>query len=196
MSGASPQTARIFIGIWPDPKAARALAQLDPWLESLSAYRLTPTEQRHMTVAFLGETPREAIEPLCEAVAETCAAIPPFEAEFAGVTLLPRPNRPRVIAAALAGESGLISLTELVRDAAALAAPTDDLARDLDRPPKPHVTLARLRRSGRPGRIDPEQAPDLSGGLSVGAVRVVESTLGRQCPIYRVLAEAGLGSRT
>jgi len=193
MAQADQERLRLFIAVWLDPAAQASIAPMERWIKRLGSFRLVPAEQRHLTVAFLGDVGLAEAEQLGPAIERACQPNRPFAAEFTGVALLPKPSRTRVIGADLDGGSGLDGLIGRIRESAAQIAPTDALLKELQRPPRPHITVARaLPRSGV-GRVDATSAPALTGRLNVGSVCVVRSVLTSTGPIYKTIQSVPLG---
>jgi 2'-5' RNA ligase len=55
-------TQRLFFALWPDSAAAQALAELAGVLAPGLAGKAVPMEKIHLTLAFLGELPPQALE--------------------------------------------------------------------------------------------------------------------------------------
>jgi 2'-5' RNA ligase len=132
-------TARLFIGLWPDDEVRRALqAHADAWTWPHAARRVAE-ERLHMTLHFLGAVPRHRIDALVQALDVPAT---PFELELAETALWPRGIAvlgPTQVPEALAGLHGRL-LAALER----FGCPTEGLAW------KPHVTLARDAQGARP----------------------------------------------
>jgi 2'-5' RNA ligase len=60
--------ARLFLAIWPNAKLASDFHRLAEDIHPHSGGRRMPIESMHLTLAFLGATPRERIVPLCNAL--------------------------------------------------------------------------------------------------------------------------------
>jgi len=123
-------------------RAARALA---PARKAAGEGGLswTKPEQMHLTLAFLGEHPSEALAGMF-AAAEPCCQIKAFEAVLTGVGAFPDPRRAHVLWLGISqGASELSALAE--RLCAGLRAAGFELEA---RPFKPHLTVARVKRGG------------------------------------------------
>ncbi len=171
MTAASPTAAakaRLFVALdLPEPVVEALLGWRGSVLRDADALRAVPRESLHVTLAFLGWKPEEAIAPLSELV-ETCASAGGGAAGLAlGEPLwLPR-RRPRVLAVALEDRHGqLASLqAQLVQQLVA------DGWYELEaRPYLPHVTVARVR-GGTAPRAQP--LPDLPQVAFDGAAVVL-----------------------
>jgi 2'-5' RNA ligase len=180
---------RCFLAV-PIPSALRlsladavATLRLDPKVEA--EWRFADADAWHLTLAFLGVTPVDAVEPLVEAVAGAVADLEPFEVATGGLGGFPSPRNARVLWYGVSDpERRLQDLARRLQGAARL----DDGA-----PFRPHVTLARVR--GRHG-VDAQallaaQVP--VGSVPVRGVMLFRSHVGRGPARYEVLAEMPMG---
>jgi len=165
----------------------------------------------HLTLKFLGPTPRSDLPPLAEALRGLAARTVPFELEFTGVGAFPNPRRPQVVWLGVsAGQEAL----------AALAGGAEEVCETLgwareQKPYRAHLTLGRARdprRAGNaPGRTGAaEEAPDRAASLaraleaeretaagvtSVQRLILMESQLRPHGPIYTVLDSFPFGGK-
>src|SRR5256885_1898750 len=103
----------------------------------------TKPEQMHLTLAFLGEQPPEALERLYGAAAP-CSELKAFEASLNGAGAFPNSRRAHVIWLGIAeGKSELSALAE--RLCSGLRAAGFELEK---RPFSAHLTVARVKRGG------------------------------------------------
>jgi RNA 2',3'-cyclic 3'-phosphodiesterase len=146
-------------------------------------------EPLHLTLKFLGDTPRFMPDAVSAAITEVCSRHARLEFEIAGLGAFPRAERPSVVWAGVSPAEPL----------AALAAELDAHLEPLGFPPEqrpfhPHVTLARVK-----GR-SPEALAEIMGlyaGESFGIAVVAEahfyqSVLSTDGAEYRLLARAAL----
>jgi 2'-5' RNA ligase len=118
--------------------AARALAAARAAAGELS---WTRPEQMHLTLAFLGEQPPEALERMY-AAAQPCTALERFEATLAGAGAFPNPRRAHVLWLGITDGA-----TELVELATRLCSGLREAGFGLEtRPFRPHLTVARVKR--------------------------------------------------
>lgn len=96
----------------------------------------------HMTLKFLGESPRAVLEEFAHEIAAAAAATAPGELQAAGAAIFPERGTPRVLAVGFTGAA--LEGVERLAAAAESAARRLRLAEE-QRPFHPHVTLARLR---------------------------------------------------
>jgi len=144
--------------------------------------RMVEQETLHVTLCFLGGRPEREIETI-GALVLACAA--PVTGLCLGAALwLPR-ARPRLVAVELSDEAGALAALQkrLAEEllAAGVYAPES-------RPFWPHVTVARVRRSGRLGRVD-ELGPPPPLAFGGAALTLYRSRLSRAGAVYEPLAQ-------
>jgi 2'-5' RNA ligase len=193
------QTLRLFIGSFLSRDNQAFYDQVVERLAGESEGRLRPIPRgsAHLTHAFLGEVPREALPDLENALRalrqETSFAIRLGPPEVLRTRRAPR----LVLAPVVAGDQRL----------AALARHVDRLARQVvalaeeKAPKRPYVTLARCRDSADPSQA--RRVVDLlarsGAGLTgcddaIERVQVIRSTLTERGPVYEVSAEITLAA--
>jgi len=190
---AEPVLWRLFIAAHPAPAFLDALAPVDRWLRRAGTHRLIPTDQRHVTFAFLGDAPRDRVGPLRRALDETCAGLSPITLTPGRVVALPAPSSPRVVALSLEG-AGFAEARTAVLTAVSKVTPTDAVTRDLERAARAHITLARRRRVAAARRLDLASAPTPAGvpPLTIRRLRLVRSTLTPAGPEHHAIFEMSL----
>jgi len=184
---------RIFIAAALAPALRRAVAGLEPRFSAAAqSLRWVPPDHLHFTLKFLGEITEAQVVRAGEAARQVGARTRSFAITVAGMGAFPSPRRPQVVWAGVSdGADRLI----------ALAADLDAALHRMKFPRErrsfqPHLTVARVRRSG--------PAPDLTAilqelsGVPVGtqaveALLVMESTLDPSGSIYRQVEEVRLG---
>jgi len=121
--------ARVFVAVWPPPRAVAALAALPR--PSVPGVRWVPAENLHVTLRFLGDAELDVVAELLQTtpLPAATAALGP------AVAMLGR----HVVMAPVAGLDGL---------AATVRQATEDLGEPAQRRFVGHVTLARCRRDG------------------------------------------------
>lgn len=147
----------------------------------------------HCTVAFLGAVPDTALADVLYAMGAAAASVEPFEMRLEDIRAVPSARRASMVWATLSGDA----------DAAGALAAAVGRATGLmsERPFRPHVTLARARRTrsvtaealeaARSALSDAGREADRI--MSVRRVTVFASTLGSEGPSYERLAELPLG---
>jgi 2'-5' RNA ligase len=132
---------RLFTAIDIPPDVKATLAALLDRLRPLAKLGWIPVEKLHITTKFIGEWPEERLDDMKRALAAvSCPA--PVEVAIRRLGWLPNPRSARVL---YAGVEASESLT-------ALAAATERAVAGIGVPPKdriyrPHVTLARTRKT-------------------------------------------------
>ncbi|MFW6059024.1 MAG: RNA 2',3'-cyclic phosphodiesterase [Phycisphaeraceae bacterium] len=184
---------RLFIAV--PCVASRGLRRVIAALEELRpGVKPVDPEALHLTLRFLGPTPRRRVTVLGEALrrAVDAARVGPIEVRWATLGRFPTGQRKpaRVIFAAPADPSPIERL------AAAVSAQLEALDPPVpaeERPFSAHLTLARVkpaRRGGDPTRAverlcERHAATDLGGGR-IEAVQLLASTLTPRGPVYEV----------
>lgn len=168
------------------------MRRIDWWLDHLNRFRPVPASNRHVTVAFIGDAPQRDIEPIANSLNDCLAGQRAFELAPRGVETLPSRHRQRTIVLAFEPSEEFSSLADRVRDTL-LDSPARSLM--LDRPeraPRPHVTVARRKRSAGRVRIDLSTSPVVEGAARCRSVDLMRSTLTGDGPIYTPLRSWGL----
>jgi RNA 2',3'-cyclic 3'-phosphodiesterase len=136
---------RCFVALTLPPETREAVARLAAGLRRLprtAAQRLRPVAPAnlHVTLKFLGSTTDLQVGPIIEALRGVAAASTVARVELCGFDAFPSKTRPRVLFAAIgAGRAEVMALAEVVETAVfSLGFPREQ------RPPVPHVTLARV----------------------------------------------------
>jgi len=192
-SGGTRVRRRIFIAVALAPTLRHAVAGLEPRFSAAAkSLRWVAPDHLHFTLKFLGEITGAEVTRVGEAARQVGARARSFAITVAGMGAFPSPRRPQVVWAGVSdGADRLIAL------AADLDAALHLMKFPRERRPfQPHLTVARVRRSG--------PAPDLTailqelGGVPVGtqaveALLVMESTLNPSGSIYSQVEEVRLG---
>lgn len=156
-----PDKPRLFVAVELDENVLRALGELQAQLKGLglNGLRWVRPEGIHLTLKFLGETPREKLRAISEALSRSTAGVPPHELTLGKVGTFGSRNSPRVLWVDL--EDGVEEIRRLQaqveRELAPLGFPPED------RGFSPHLTLARVR---------PESARALAGPLAEAVAAV------------------------
>lgn len=153
-------SARLFVALdLPEPVVEALVAWRAPLLGDARELRPVAPEALHVTLAFLGAKPEEAIAPLSELVEAYAVGVGGLAGMAFGEPLwLPR-RRPRVLAVALEDRHGLLSALQ-ARLVDLLAA--DGWYEPELRPYLPHVTVARVRGSAAVRVRDLPRPPELA----------------------------------
>ena len=142
----------------------------------------------HLTLLFLGEIPRERVDPISDALRPVSANAAPFHLTLEGVGAFPSAERPRVVwTGATEGASELVRLANDVREA--LATEGDPTRRESAF--TPHLTLFRVRSSGdfRRARelLTGAVPPPSARRFRVGEFVLKESELSSRGAIHRTV---------
>ncbi|THA40614.1 RNA 2',3'-cyclic phosphodiesterase [Streptomyces sp. A1547] len=142
-----PATVRVFIALAPPDEAKEELArELRPAYHAYPGLRWNRIEDWHITLAFLGELPVTAVPLLQPPLAALAAAHRPLELALRGSGHFDH----RVLWSGIDGEvDGLHGLTAQVRSVV-----KDCGIAFEDRPLRPHLTLARSRRSDTSSTVE------------------------------------------
>lgn len=126
---------RAFLAVVPPPVVLAWTARLTDPSDPTDGLRWARTQQRHLTVQFLGSVPD--VDPVVELVADVARAHAPFTASLGGGGAFPNARRASVVW--LGVRQGNDALTGLAESLASLA--------NEDRPYRAHLTLARVPRA-------------------------------------------------
>jgi 2'-5' RNA ligase len=137
--GETPTSWRLFWAVpcVATPELAHALTDLERWQGLL---KITPPEQLHLTLKFLGDTPTERVEEIVAAGRKLDLSAVRSPLACRGVGVFPPRGRPNVIWAGLSGGDALVHV----------ASRLDDAMTELGYAPErrafhPHLTLARVK---------------------------------------------------
>lgn len=152
---------RLFVAIELDGHVQQALNRLQHELQRnpLNGLRWVRPEGVHLTLKFLGETPREKVASITQALAASTAGIAPHELSLGKLGTFGSRGSPRVLWVDLEGD-----LEQLRR----LAEQVERALMPLGFPPEnrrfsPHLTLARVR---------PESAREVARSLEQAVAAV------------------------
>ncbi len=159
---------RLFVAIYPPHDLARAMLDALNHLE-LPEHRLTPAEQVHLTLQFIGDVPPRELECTMESVERAMGGLTAFEMTPKSLIALPMRGPARLVAAETDVHATLLDIQR--RLATRLARQPRHKAGDRFRP---HLTLCRFRKPSRIARAD--RALSLPG-FPVSRVVLMRSTL-------------------
>jgi RNA 2',3'-cyclic 3'-phosphodiesterase len=169
---------------------ADARERLVAWREGVFGgrpdLRLVPPESLHLTLVFIGHRAEEEVGAIAEAVTASVEGLPAARLRPTGVVGVPKRGRPRLFALDLEDDGD--------RAAAVQAAVSDALAGcGWYEPEKrsfwPHITLARVRRGERTGRIEVDPPAD---EFEASEVTLYRSHLSPRGARYEAVARVGL----
>ncbi len=184
---------RLFIAMELPADARHAVATgISPIRRKGFDVKWVATENLHLTLKFLGNTPDDQVEAIREVMERCAAGLPPLHLSLQGMGAFPSARKPRVLWVGMQGE---------VEPLAGLARALDRELEPLgfvpeNRPFSPHITTGRARRGGRlPSmeRLFPETEGEVLAEFVVGEIVLFESTLTPSGPIYTRAAVVTLG---
>jgi 2'-5' RNA ligase len=147
-----------------------------------AAFRWTDRQGWHVTIAFLGSTPADAVPRVAEAMRSAASGVEPFRLATAGLGAFPSLRRARVIWYRILDPEGrLESVARGLRR---------ELAIEDGGPFRAHLTLARARAERGAALDDGLLAAELpEGEIAVHRLVLYRSHLGRGPATYESLAE-------
>jgi 2'-5' RNA ligase len=178
---------RLFFAVEFDPFLKDALADAikgtgisnPPW-------RWVARSNFHITLKFLGETPRDDVPGLVDTVEAVCRNVEPFDLELGGLDGFPNLKKPRVLFyRVVRGANELVTLARGIDSALA-----DNLMIPREKKTfRAHATVARIKRP-----IPPRLAAELESAPPVECppqrvrrVSLVKSELRREGAIYQLV---------
>jgi len=168
------------------------MPRIDWWVAHLEGFRKVPPANRHITVVFIGDVPSDAIDQVTGAINETASMHEPFSLRAQGVIALPNEHRQRVLAIGFDSSPGFVALVRSAQAALLATSARATVESELDRPPRPHITVARKKRTGGSRPADLVSAPPFERVVPCRAVELVRSTVTAEGPIYTPLVRIPL----
>ncbi len=171
---------RLFVALYPPREAAEAMIGALPAIaESL---RLTPPEQVHMTLQFIGDTAERELKEVTESVRRSAAGIPDFELKPMRLISLPEKGAPRLIAMETDAPGPLLEIQRRLVNRLARKAGSGGAF-------VPHFTLLRYANDGKPLRVE---APVDLPAFAVRSVVLVRSILRPGGAVHAPVEEVAL----
>ena len=171
---------------------------LRPWLTrsrgEFAELALTPAENLHLTLAFLGQVDPGEAGAAGVAIRAAAEGRAPFRLRWTEPGAFPSASRPRVLWLGVDGGDALVAVHQALAGALVGAGlPVEDRAF------RPHLTLARMRRGEISRQRYREMVAHLETLPAVGPSRAVslvlyESRLGGGAALHVPLVEAPLGA--
>lgn len=161
---------RLFVAVYPPAAAAGQMLSLAERLD-LPPHRVTPAEQVHLTLAFLGRTRQRDVQRVIESIERSVSGLPPFPLRPMRLATLPEGEQPRLLALTTDAPPALL---ELVRRLT-LRLVSNPRQHPADRF-LPHFTLLRFdpASSSPRTRID---APAALDSFTIDRVHLMQSVL-------------------
>ena len=187
------KNARTFLAIDILPgqrkKASRIIGDLN---ELSDQFKWSRDENLHITLNFLGDVPETELNNVCQAASRAVEDVAAFDIQIEGLGAFPEVARPRVI---------WLGITEGQSELQQLQRKLEQALEPLGFPPerrlyRPHLTLGRIKRSGKsnPHLVDylRTQSQLSIGGCSADCVVAYSSFLDRSGPTYTALTTIDL----
>lgn len=172
---------RVFFGIPVDRRAQRQINDLlEPIKSSTQTVRWVPEQNRHLTLAFLGNRPAEVVENLIRSMDRAYQQETGFELGPSTLSRFPNSSG-NIIALLFKADKRLSHLYQVTQSL--LVANGFDLNRTQFRP---HITLGRIKRDAR---LNTNLNQPTNICLQVGKVTFYQSTLTPSGSIYLSLKE-------
>jgi len=169
-------------------RAARAVAERLAAAPGGEAVRWVRPESYHVTMRFLGTTPRDRIAGLVAAAQRATRAIAPFELRLGALAGLPS-RRPRAVVLDVAPHESIVALAREVERAVVEAGFAPE-----ERAFHPHLTLGRVReRQRRTPFLDPAESPADAAPFAVDSFVLFQSVLATIGAQYTPLERISLG---
>jgi 2'-5' RNA ligase len=184
---------RTFIAVDVSESVLQSTSELIETLSQCDAkVRWVASQNRHVTLKFLGDQPDKRLGDICSAAQRAAARIEPFHAQFHGVGAFPNVQRPRTVWVGVSdGRDGFRQLFAALEDELGQVG----IAKER-RGFQPHLTIGRVRQAGSTQRelagLLERYAQFDGGGTIVREAMVYASQLEREGPRYTVLARAPL----
>lgn len=188
---AAPELLRLFVAFELGAAArAAAVAALRALRERPGGDRVrwTREEDLHVTLRFLGATPRARLPELAAALAAGAARVARFEVALAELQFFPSQQRPRVVAVGLAPEAPVAALAASLEQAAVACGHAPEQRRF-----RAHLTLGRLRIPGR-SRLSLSGAQPAPLRIAVERAVLFQSELRAEGARYEALQHFPLGA--
>ena len=185
---ADPLRTFIAVSMPRNNELARVIRSLG---EMGSALKPVSSDNLHITLKFLGDTPQVHVADISAILQKATAGTDSFEMELLGLGAFPRIERPAVVWAGVEGGEPLIQI------AGRLDVELNELGYPRERRSfTPHLTIARVRRK------PPQELFDLFdrhtatrfGSVPVETVKLYQSELRPEGSVYSVLSEAALSA--
>jgi len=166
---------RLFVALHISQEIRDAIANLARELKPLDeTWKWTRSENLHVTLKFLGETPADKLH----AVKESLSGVPadlPFSLKFNSLGFFPNVRRPRVLWVGLDAPPALAKLAHAIDESfAKIGIPQEE------REFSPHLTLARTKEgriSAKLGEAIARHAKSMFGEMTAKSFHLIESKL-------------------
>ncbi len=175
---------RVFIGIPVDRPVQHQINELlVPISSSHKGIRWVPEQNRHLTLAFLGDIAASVVENLVRSMAQTYQGVPGFQTGYATLVRFPGGSG-NIIALVLKTDEALASLSRTTQQMVS----ENGLVPER-KPFRPHITLGRIRDASL-FNIKLSQKTNIN--LTVKKITLYQSTLTPSGSIYLALKQIEL----
>jgi RNA 2',3'-cyclic 3'-phosphodiesterase len=178
---------RLFVAVYPPPGDAMGMLALLEGMD-LPKHRVTPVEQVHMTLQFIGDRHERELDEVIESVERSAAGIGAFQLTPRAIVSLPERGSARLLAVETDAPAGLMEIQR--RLAHRLADPTRRSRGSF----LPHMTACRFADETRMPRLN---RPVELGAFEVNEIRLIKSVLrpggALHAPVHGVRLDAGAG---
>jgi 2''-5'' RNA ligase len=159
---------------------------IEPLRLALAKARWTPIENWHVTVRFLGATPRAHVDQVSKRLGAVAAGVVPFSTRLTGLGAFPSSAGARVIWAGLDDRAGRMAELALAVDAG-LSGEDHRSSRQASRPFIAHMTVARIDPAVRlPSSFTEITVPTYA--FTVRELILYRSHIVRPAPRYEAIA--------
>lgn len=167
-------------------REARAVAERLAAEPGGDAVRWTRPEAYHVTLRFLGRTPRDRAADMARAVQRKVVGTAPFSLALGALHALPTPRRPRVVVLDLQPAEPVAALASAVERGVVEAGFAPE-----ERAFRPHLTIGRVKEGARRApRLHASLGPAEPAPFEVAAIVLFLSVLGaggsRYTPLARI----------
>jgi RNA 2',3'-cyclic 3'-phosphodiesterase len=182
---------RLFVAVYPPRELVEQWASRIKAMD-LPAYRLTPVEQVHMTVQFVGDTPASELDDTIESCLRSTKGLHPFPLTAREFITLPEKGRARLIAVETDPHSTLLEIKRRL----ALRLATNvrgDPTKSKNRRGntfRPHLTVCRFKSPSHVRDFDRELP---SESFDVKELMLMKSVLKPSGAEHEVLERCALG---
>lgn len=184
---------RLFIAVWPPPQVLEGVTLLQGRLrEMVPGVAWVPVPAMHVTLKFIGEASSEQLDQLMDNLEAVASESKEFTLTLSKLGAFPKLGSPRVPFLGISGDIDRLGrLAERLSDACAHVCGIDEQAF------RPHLTLGRVRNRADETALAAAMSATPFTGLpewKVDSFDLVESTLSRSGPSYRIVRRFHLGS--
>ncbi len=176
---------RTFISI-PVPDTPE-MASLRRDISKIDGVRVSPPEQTHITLRFIGDVDDSKIKRIVRAVEESVSGIAPFRIDVRGLGAFPRNDRPNIVWMGLEPSEVLTDISERISSGLA----SSNIRFDT-KPFKAHITVGRCREGTKmPGFFESHKDQDYCSFIC-REILVMKSELGPKGAKHTVLSRIPL----